>query len=69
MRWRSSTVTTTSKCPSLRSWKNSAEDAANIKWARDLWIAAKPHVSSAVYANHMTADEAPERVRSAYGPG
>jgi FAD/FMN-containing dehydrogenase len=25
-------------------------------------------VSSAVYANHMTADEAPERVRSAYGP-
>jgi FAD/FMN-containing dehydrogenase len=51
----------------IAQWKNSAEDAANIKWARDLWMAAKPHVSSAVYANHMTADEGLERVRSAYG--
>ena len=52
----------------IAQWKNSAEDAANITWARDLWTAAKPHVSSAVYANHMTADEAPERVCLAYGP-
>jgi hypothetical protein len=52
----------------IAQWRDSAEDGANIKWARDLWTAAKPHVSSAVYANHMTADETPERVRSAYGP-
>jgi len=52
----------------IAQWKDPAEDAVNIQWARDLWAAAQPHVSSAVYANHMTSDEAPERVRSAYGP-
>jgi FAD/FMN-containing dehydrogenase len=52
----------------LAQWKDPAEDTANIAWARELWRAAQPHVSSAVYANHLTADEAPERLRSAYGP-
>jgi FAD/FMN-containing dehydrogenase len=52
----------------IAQWKSAAEDAANIKWARDLWTAAQPYVSSAVYVNHMTADEARERVRAAYGP-
>jgi FAD/FMN-containing dehydrogenase len=51
----------------IAQWKDSADDAVNIQWARDLWTAAQPYVSSAVYANHMTADEAPERVHSAYG--
>jgi FAD/FMN-containing dehydrogenase len=51
----------------IAQWKNSADDAANTQWARDLWVTSQPYVSSAVYANHMTADEAPERVRSAYG--
>ncbi len=51
----------------IAQWKDPAQDAANIRWARELWTAAQPYVSSAVYANHMTADEAPERVRSAYG--
>ena len=52
----------------IAQWKNIDGDVANMQWARDLWKAAQPHVSSAVYANHMTADESPERVRSAYGP-
>jgi FAD/FMN-containing dehydrogenase len=51
----------------IAHWKTASDDAANIEWARDLWKAAQPYVSSAVYANHMTADEPQERVRSAYG--
>jgi FAD/FMN-containing dehydrogenase len=52
----------------IAEWKDPADDTANIQWARDLWKAAQPHVSNAVYANHMTSDEAPDRVLSAYGP-
>ena len=49
-------------------WKTADDDVANIQWGPgDLWTAAQPFPPSAVYANHMTADEAPERVRSAYG--
>lgn len=53
----------------IAHWKNAGDDAANIQWARSLWTSAQPYVSSAVYANHMTADETPDRVRSAYGVG
>ncbi len=51
----------------IAQWKNAGDDATNIQWARSLWTSAQPYVSSAVYANHMTADETPDRVRSAYG--
>ena len=51
----------------IAQWKSAEDDAMNIQWARNVWTAARPYVSSAVYANHMTADESPERVRSAYG--
>jgi hypothetical protein len=38
--------------------------------ARAAWAdrAAQPYVYPAVYANQVTADEVPERVRSSYGP-
>lgn len=52
----------------IAQWKSANEDTVNIQWARNVWTAAIPYVSSAVYANHMTADESQERVRSAYGP-
>jgi FAD/FMN-containing dehydrogenase len=48
-------------------WTDPAEDAANIKWARDLWNSAQPFVSYAGYVNHMTNDEPEDRVRAAYG--
>jgi len=51
----------------IANWSDSAGDHANIQWARDVWSAAQPFVSQAVYANHMTADEPQNRVRSAYG--
>jgi FAD/FMN-containing dehydrogenase len=52
----------------IAQWKDLAADDENSQWARNLWKAAQPYVSAAVYANHMTSDEEPHRVRSAYGP-
>jgi len=51
----------------IARWTDPAADEANIRWARDVWTAAQPYVSSAVYANHLTGEEGPERVRAAYG--
>ena len=52
----------------IAEWTDPAHDQENIQWARHLWTEAQPFVSSAVYANHMTADEPDDRVRAAYGP-
>jgi FAD/FMN-containing dehydrogenase len=51
----------------IARWTDPAADEVNIRWARDVWTAAQPHVLSAVYLNHMTGEESPERVRAAYG--
>ena len=51
----------------LAHWTNPAEDDANIQWARQVWQRAQPHVSSAVYSNHLGGEEGPARVRAAYG--
>jgi FAD/FMN-containing dehydrogenase len=51
----------------IAHWADSAGDEANIRWARSVWSAAQPYVSSAVYTNHMTADEGPDRVVGGYG--
>jgi FAD/FMN-containing dehydrogenase len=51
----------------IARWTDPDADEVNIRWARDVWTAAQPHVSSAVYLNHMTGEEGPERVRAAYG--
>ena len=53
----------------IARWTDSAADDANIRWAREVWSAAQPFVSPAVYANHLSGDEGPDRVRAAYGPG
>jgi hypothetical protein len=52
----------------IAQWTESAHDTDNIRWARDVWTAAQPFVSTAVYANHLSADESRGRVQSAYGP-
>lgn len=51
----------------IAHWTDAVEDAANIRWARDLWGAAQPYVLPRVYANHLAADETQDRVRAAYG--
>jgi FAD/FMN-containing dehydrogenase len=51
----------------IARWTKAADDSEDIAWAREVWTAVQPYVSSAVYSNHMTADESPERVRQSYG--
>jgi FAD/FMN-containing dehydrogenase len=51
----------------IAHWTDPDADSANIRWARDVWSAAQPFVSPAVYANHMTAEESSNRVQAAYG--
>jgi FAD/FMN-containing dehydrogenase len=51
----------------IANWTDAGADAANVAWAREVWTAAQPYVSRAVYANHMSQDEPVERVRAAYG--
>lgn len=47
-------------------WREASEDAACIKWARDLFDATAKHASGSVYINFMPDDEG-GRVAEAYG--
>jgi FAD/FMN-containing dehydrogenase len=51
----------------VSNWTDAARDAKNVRWAREVWTAAQPFVSQAVYANHMTGDESEDRIRASYG--
>lgn len=51
----------------IAHWTESTADSENTQWAREVWTAAQPYVSAAVYTNHMTADETIDRVRDGYG--
>jgi FAD/FMN-containing dehydrogenase len=48
-------------------WTDPTHDDVNVRWARDVWTAAQPFVSPAVYSNHMTGDEGEARIQAAYG--
>ncbi len=51
--------------------ENRAEYDAAIPWVRRAWDAMQPFCPSGVYVNYLgrEADEAPERIEAAYGPG
>jgi hypothetical protein len=51
----------------IAHWSDADRDEENMHWARGVWSAAQPFVSSAVYANHLGADEGQARIRAAYG--
>lgn len=48
-------------------WTEPAHDADNVRWVRDVWTAAQPFVSPAVYSNHLAGDEGEARIQAAYG--
>jgi FAD/FMN-containing dehydrogenase len=49
-------------------WRDPADDATCIAWARSVFNACKPFATGGVYVNFMPDDEA-QRVRAgAYGP-
>lgn len=47
-------------------WRDAAESAANIAWARSAWAAIEPFVPGGVYVNELGEDE-DHRVHLAYG--
>jgi FAD/FMN-containing dehydrogenase len=47
-------------------WREPAQDAGCIAWARGLFDALAPHATGSVYVNFMPEDE-PDRVQGAYG--
>lgn len=53
-------------CFPVAIWDDSAEDDANMGWARALWSAVRPYSTGGVYANNL-GDEGEDRVRDAYG--
>ena len=53
-------------CFPISIWDNAADDAAHIRWARDLWDAMRPFSTGGVYANNL-GEEGNDRVQAAYG--
>ncbi|MBN9508514.1 MAG: FAD-binding oxidoreductase [Alphaproteobacteria bacterium] len=53
-------------CFAIAIWDDPAEDAANLRWARDFWTALAPFATGGVYANNL-GEEGAARVRAAYG--
>jgi hypothetical protein len=49
----------------LADWKDSADDAANISWVRNVFSVLRPSMKPGVYVNFMSGDEQ-ERVPEAY---
>jgi len=47
-------------------WRETGQDKACIKWARDLFEATAPYAAGSVYINFMPDDEG-DRVKEAYG--
>jgi hypothetical protein len=49
-------------------WREPAQDAACIGWARGLFDALTPHATGGVYVNFMPEDETQRVAAGAYGP-
>ena len=53
-------------CFPISIWEDSAEDEANIRWAREFWAEMRPFSTGGVYVNNL-GDEGDDRIKSAYG--
>ena len=49
------------------SWENTADDAANVGWARDTWQALRPFSTGGVNVNFLTEEEGADRIENVYG--
>ncbi|TAL28855.1 MAG: FAD-binding oxidoreductase [Phenylobacterium sp.] len=48
-------------------WTDPAESETHIAWVRAMWSRFEPHLLGRVYANHITGDDSPEKVRASFG--
>ena len=51
----------------VAQWKDAAEDALHVQWARDAWNTINPWASGALYMNALSEGESAQTVREAYG--
>jgi FAD/FMN-containing dehydrogenase len=51
-------------------WLDPAQDAANIRWAREVADAMRPFTTGSDYVNHigLEAEEGTDRIKAAFGP-
>ncbi|HYK82266.1 MAG TPA: FAD-binding oxidoreductase [Gemmatimonadales bacterium] len=49
------------------SWEQSADDRANMEWARAAWQDVRRFSTGGTYINFLTEDETEERIHAAYG--
>lgn len=49
------------------AWEQTADDRANIDWARNAWNDMKEFSTGGTYINFLTEDEGPERISAALG--
>jgi FAD/FMN-containing dehydrogenase len=49
------------------SWERAEDDAANMRWARECFEAARPCATGGTYVNFLNAEDGAERVEAAYG--
>lgn len=49
------------------SWEKSADDAVNMRWAKDCFEATRSFSTGGTYINFLTEEEGRERVEAAYG--
>ena len=48
-------------------WGEGAESDRHISWVKSAWDRFEPHLKGDAYINHLSADDAPEKVRASYG--
>lgn len=51
------------------AWEQADQDQKNIDWAREAWNDLKRFSTGGNYINFLTADETPDRIAAALGPG
>jgi FAD/FMN-containing dehydrogenase len=49
------------------AWERSEDDDANVRWARDCFVATRPSATGGTYLNFLNAEEGPDRIAAAYG--
>jgi FAD/FMN-containing dehydrogenase len=49
------------------AWERAADDAVNLRWARDCFEATQSYSTGGTYLNFLTEEEGPARVEAAYG--
>lgn len=49
------------------SWESAADDAANLRWARDCFEATHTFSTGGTYVNFLTEEEGRDRIEAAYG--